>query len=89
MKQPNEYEILDFVWFRFKGILGKGPAAPSLTPTSLTQQTSPTPMSDVSATRNGVNDLPEKVDRFVALKVLFILNQHLEDQFCLCLHSIF
>uniref|UniRef100_A0A0P4VV82 Polycystin cation channel PKD1/PKD2 domain-containing protein n=1 Tax=Scylla olivacea TaxID=85551 RepID=A0A0P4VV82_SCYOL len=61
VNQPNEFEMVDFVWRRFRSFLGKGSSPPKTTQLSTTKVVTTDDMQSSSS----VKEFPNKIDKFL------------------------
>lgn len=59
VNQPNEYEMVDFVWTRFRSFLGKGGTPPKTTQVNTTK----TVTTDDTQSSSSVKEFPDKIDK--------------------------
>ncbi|MPC51107.1 hypothetical protein E2C01_044946 [Portunus trituberculatus] len=59
--QPNEYEMVDFVWRRFRSFLGKGGSPPKTTQVNTTKIVT----IDDTQSSSSVKEFPNKIDKFL------------------------
>lgn len=62
-KQPNEYEIVDYVWNTFKSAIGKGEME-QIGPLQMTTTEQENGSVNNASTKD-VNELPDKMDKLV------------------------
>ncbi|KAG7157021.1 Polycystic kidney disease protein 1-like 2-like 2 [Homarus americanus] len=64
MNQPGEYQMVDFVWSRFKGFLGSGGKVDPVTVTTAAAIGDPL-TATTTPTTSQVQELPQKMDKFL------------------------